>query len=163
MVNVKEAAQAAITAYGLATQQGGNASVPLAQVASSLASFYLANFTSFTLGGVSVVGGGETAAKGVLQQLRRLNESGLGTDIRLCGGGRVDVVSSQSALCWVTFEMVPPRTSKVGRWTWTNVYGFRVETGRDDGLEGGWEFTNADQEFQTLLERVPDFFKGGTV
>ncbi|GKT44888.1 uncharacterized protein ColSpa_05069 [Colletotrichum spaethianum] len=161
MVNIKEAARAAITAYGLATEQGGNASVPLRDVADSVASFYLANFTSFTLGGITTLENHDIATSGVLKQLQRLNQSGLGTDIRLCSG-RVDVVSSQSALCWVTFE-ITPRTDKIEKWSWTNVYGFRLEKGRSNGLEGGWESTNADQEFQTLLERVPDFYAGGTV
>lgn len=161
MVNIKEAARAAITAYGLATQQGGNDSVPLRHVAESLASFYLSNFTSFTLGGVTTVGGENKATEGVLKQLQQLNASGLGTDIRLRGSS-VDVVSKQSAVCWVTFEILP-RTKKIGRWSWTNVYGFRLEKGRSNGIDGGWEFTNADQEFESLLERVPDFFAGGTV
>ncbi|GJC79752.1 hypothetical protein ColLi_02590 [Colletotrichum liriopes] len=161
MVRIKEAARAAITAYGLAAQQGGNVSVPLQNVADSLASFYLANFTSFTLGGISTLQNHDIATSGVLKQLQKLNQSGLGTDIRLCNG-RVDVVSNQSALCWVTFEIIP-RTDKIGKWSWTNVYGFRLEEGRSNGLEGGWEFTNADQEYQTLLDRVPNFYAGGTV
>ncbi|KAK1572775.1 uncharacterized protein LY79DRAFT_569734 [Colletotrichum navitas] len=161
MVNIKEAAQAAMMAYGLATEQGGNASAPLEGVADTLASFYLTNFTSFALGGISSLPNHEAATAGVLYQLKALNQSGLGTDIRFCGG-RVDVVSDQSALCWVTFE-IKPRTDKIEAWSWTNVYGFRVQAGRSNGLEGGWESSNADQEIGKLLERVPDIYKGGTV
>ncbi|TEA13417.1 hypothetical protein C8034_v004859 [Colletotrichum sidae] len=159
MVNIKEAARAAATAYGLAAQKGGNDSIPLAEVAASLASFYLTNFTSFTLGQVTTLPDNATA--GVLTQLRLLNTSGVGTDIRPCGA-RVEVVSSKSAICWVTFEIYP-RSRNLARWTWTNVYGFRLEDGRGNGLDGGWEYTNPDQEFQELLERVPDFFSGGHV
>ncbi|KAK1980173.1 hypothetical protein LZ30DRAFT_724051 [Colletotrichum cereale] len=161
MVNIKEAAQAAMMAYGLATEQAGNASAPLEGVADALASFYLANFTSFALGGISTLQNHESASAGVLYQLQRFNQSGLGTDIRYCGG-RVDVVSNQSALCWVTFEIMP-RTDKFEKWSWTNVYGFRLQEGRSNGLDGGWESTNADQEIGNLLERVPDIFKGGSV
>ncbi|OLN86373.1 hypothetical protein CCHL11_06360 [Colletotrichum chlorophyti] len=156
MVNIKAAARAAITAYGLATEQGGNNSVPLRHVAESLASFYLGNFTAFTLGGVATLENGDIASAGVLRQLQQLNQSGLGTDIRL-RKGTVDVVSNQSALCWVTWEILP-RERKVEPWSWTNLYGFRLQQGRSNGLDGGWEYTNSDQEYQTLLERVPDFF-----
>ncbi|KAF9880716.1 hypothetical protein CkaCkLH20_01758 [Colletotrichum karsti] len=159
MVKIREAARAAITAYGLATEKGGNASIPLQDVAESLAAFYLTNFTAFTLGKITVLP--NDPVPGVLRQLRLLNESGIGTDIRP-RGGKVEVVSSESAICWVTFEIFP-RTRAVTRWTWTNVYGFRLERGRSNGLEGGWEFTNPDQEFQTLLERVPTFYTGGKV
>ncbi|KAL0942861.1 uncharacterized protein CTRU02_200747 [Colletotrichum truncatum] len=159
MVNIKEAARAAVTAYGLASEKGGNTSVPLQEVAESLASFYLTNFTSFTLGQVTTLP--QDPAPGVLKQLQLLNESGLGTDIRPCAA-RIEVVSSQSAMCWITFEIFP-RTKKIDRWTWTNIYGFRLGEPRKNGLDGGWEFTNADQEFQKLLERVPDFYTGGKV
>ncbi|KAF0317227.1 putative rho protein [Colletotrichum asianum] len=138
MVNIREAARAAITAYGLATEKGGNTSVPLQEVAASLAAFYLTNFTSFTLGG-----------------------SGIGTNIRP-RGGRVEVVSAESAICFVTFEIYP-KTRKIDKWSWTNVYGFRLEQGRSNGLDGGWEFTNADQEYESLLQRIPNFYAGGQV
>ncbi|KAK1990094.1 hypothetical protein LX36DRAFT_593353 [Colletotrichum falcatum] len=161
MVNIREAAQAAMTAYGLATEQAGNASAPLAGVADALASFYLANFTSFALGGVTTIPDHEAATAGVLYQLRAMNSSGLGTDIRF-RGGRVDVVSDQSALCWVTFE-IRPRADGVEGWSWTNVYGFRTQEGQAGGLAGGWESTNADQEIAGLLARVPDIYEGGTV
>ncbi|KAK2058286.1 hypothetical protein LY76DRAFT_593410 [Colletotrichum caudatum] len=161
MVNIKDAAQAAMTAYGLAAEQAGNMSAPLKDAADAMASFYLANFTVFNLGGISTLANQEAARAGVLYQLQALNQSGLGTDIRYCGG-RVDVVSDQSALCWVTFE-IKPRTDKVEGWSWTNVYGFRVQANRTDGLEGGWESTNSDQEIGRLLERVPDIYQGGKV
>ncbi|KAK2023154.1 hypothetical protein LX32DRAFT_698139 [Colletotrichum zoysiae] len=161
MVNIKEAAQAAITAYGLAAEQAGNTSAPLKDAADAMASLYLANFTAFALGGISTLANQEVARAGVLSQLNTMNQSGLGTDIRFCGG-RVDVVSNQSALCWVTFE-IRPRTDKVEGWSWTNVYGFRMQANRSDGLEGGWESVNSDQEIGGLLERVPDIYQGGTV
>ncbi|KAK2009430.1 hypothetical protein LZ32DRAFT_414555 [Colletotrichum eremochloae] len=160
-VNIKEAAQAAMMAYGLATEQGGNASAPLEGVADTLASFYLANFTSFSLGGIKTLPNHEAATAGVLYQLQKLNQSGLGTDIRY-NGGHIDVVSNQSALCWVTFE-IRPKTDKIEGWSWTNVYGFRMQEGRSNGLEGGWESSNSDQEIGKLLERVPDIYEGGTV
>ncbi|KAJ0335772.1 hypothetical protein COL922a_008786 [Colletotrichum nupharicola] len=159
MVNIREAARAAITAYGLATEKGGNASIPLQDVAASLAAFYLTNFTSFTLGEVTVLP--NDPVPGVFKQLRLLNQSGIGTDIRP-RGGRVEVVSAESAICFVTFEIYP-KTRKIDKWSWTNVDGFRLEPGRSNGLDGGWEFTNADQEYESLLQRVPNFYAGGQV
>ncbi|KAF6803296.1 hypothetical protein CSOJ01_10997 [Colletotrichum sojae] len=163
MVNVKDAALATIAAYHLATQKCGNASVPLPEVASSLSSFYLQNFTSFTLGVATRLP--DDPVPGVLQQLQ-LYEKSVGTDIRpdrRKGATRVDVVSNESAICFVSFEIFPRAGSGLAPWGWTNMYGFRMQKGRENGLDGGWEFTNADQEYQQLLKRVPDFFAGGKV
>jgi len=79
---------------------------------------------------------------------------GLGADLRL-EHSRIEPVSDQSAVCFLTWTLHPRDEAP---WKFTVAYGFRVSAGRPDGLVGGWEWVNADQEYQQLLERNPKLY-----
>ena len=155
MVHIIQAAKAAVAAYAAAVGLGGNPSTPTTDVSAAMASLYLANFTSFTLGAVTVFANETVAANGIAGILFLYDKSGLGTDIRL-RASRVERVSDQAALCWLTWRIYP--RNGVKPWSFVDLYGFRAAPNRTGGLEGGWEFSNADNEYEELLKRAPNFF-----
>lgn len=154
MVDILKAAKAAITAYTSALSLGANPSIPLSDVASAMADLFLPNMTSFVLGAITVFPDNASARTAIETALGQYNASGLGTDIRL-HRSRVEALSDQSAICWIAYKVVPRNGD--GPFTFTDVYGFRIAADRPRGLPGGWEWSNADDEFQTLMERYPDF------
>jgi len=170
MVNLLAAAKSAIRIYAAAIALGTNSSISTSETAAAMAELYLPNFTSFTLGSVTVFPDTTVARAGIEGTLIQFNKTGLGADIRL-DHSRVDVVSAQSAICWVTWKIFP-KGSEVGKgtgrkgakngvpkpWTFVDVYGFRLAANRTGGLEGGWEWSNADDEYLKLAENYPAYF-----
>jgi len=79
---------------------------------------------------------------------------GLGRDVRL-DSSRIEPLSDLSAACWLSWSVHPKDEEP---WRFTVVYGFRIAAGRPNGLVGGWEWINADEEYQSLLARDPNLF-----
>jgi hypothetical protein len=152
MVNIKAAAKAAISAYASAISLASNSSIPYSTAAAAMAELYHANFTSFTLGTITVFPDNAFARAGIERNLVYYNQSGLGTDFRY-ERSKVEVVSATSAVAWITWRMVPAGYTKP--WTFTDVYGFRTSAA---GGDGGWEWSNADDEYEKLAENYPSFF-----
>ncbi|KAF2253596.1 hypothetical protein BU26DRAFT_538329 [Trematosphaeria pertusa] len=155
MVNITSAAQAAATAYGALIALGGDYTYPLSNLSVQISSFFLPNYTAFSLGEISVSPNASIVAERFISEYTTLRTEGPGTVVKVTDS-RVEVVSDQSALCWLTYRISPQQTNLSG-WDWTNVYGFRaVEGGLGNGLDGGWEFAVADQEHEEMAKRYPD-------
>lgn len=154
MVNINSAAEAAVAAYSAAIALGGNYSVPLHDVASQVSSFFLPNYSSFSLGHISVSPNQSVVAENFIKEYNEFRtNSGPGTNIWVTHS-RVEVVSDESALCWLTYHIRP--VSGMEGWDWTNVYGFRlVKGGAENGLDGGWEFVIGDNEHSQYTKRFP--------
>ncbi|KAM7182852.1 hypothetical protein V8F20_012822 [Naviculisporaceae sp. PSN 640] len=171
MVSITKAARAAIKSYAAAVSLGADPSkVPPSQAAAAMAEHYLPNVTLFTLGSITTFPTQQFAAAQIENLLGQYNRSGLGADIRL-DHSRVDPVSEQSALCWITWKIFPASVETSGKqekskdsdtstkpWSFTDVYGFRLASNLTNGLESGWEFVIADDEFTKLAENWPSFF-----
>jgi hypothetical protein len=127
---------------------------PLPTVAAKLASHYLPGFTAFSLGNIDSAPDSAACIAMVKGHLERLLNSGVGYDVRE-KKSRVDVVSSSSAICWITWEIVPSEGWKGGEgWEWENCYFYRR---RVDGTEG-FEGVLADGEIAGLVKHVPGIF-----
>lgn len=174
MVSITKAAKAAIKSYAAAVSLGADPSkVPASQAAAVMATHYLPNATLFTLGSINTFPNPQIAALQIEGLLLQYNRSGLGADIRL-DHDRIDAVSEQSALCWITWKIFPAGAHGNGKgrghgkketeknatkpWTFTDVYGFRLAPNSTNGLDGGWELVIADDEFTKLAENWPAFF-----
>ncbi|KAK4118074.1 hypothetical protein N657DRAFT_651660 [Parathielavia appendiculata] len=165
MVNIITAAKTAITAYASAVSLAGNSSNPYSIAAAAMAELYHANFTSFTLGSTTVFPDKTFATTAIERNLVKYNQSGLGTDFRY-ERSRIEAVGRGSAVVWITWRIVPAqpesgeggkgKTNSYGKgWMFTDVYGFRTSA---DGQIGAWEWSNADVEYEKLLENYPQFF-----
>lgn len=161
MVNIITAAKAAIAAYASAVSLASNASIPYSNTAAAMAELYHANFTSFTLGTITIFPDKAFARAAFERNLVQYNQSGLGTDFRY-ERSKVEAVGATSAVVWITWRIVPaahrPVSGREGNlkgWTFTDVYGFRVSA---DGGNGGWEWSNADDEYEKLAKNYPAFF-----
>jgi len=113
MVNVVTAARAAVRVYASAVSLGGNSSIPYSTTAAAMAELYHANFTSFTLGTITMFPDNAFARAGIENNLVQYNTSGLGTDIRY-ETSRIEVVGSTSAVVWITWKIVPAQSACVG-------------------------------------------------
>ncbi|KAK3319156.1 hypothetical protein B0H66DRAFT_258011 [Apodospora peruviana] len=156
MVHIVKAAKAAIAAYASAVSLAGNSSITLSTAAAAMANLYLPGFTAFTLGSITPFPNATISVSGIAAGLARYNRSGLGTDIRY-EHARVDAISNQSAICWITWKLVTPRNKpeNVPRgWSFTDVYGFWLAANPTGGLEGGWEWSNSEDEYEKLLETI---------
>ena len=161
MVNIITAAKAAVAAYASANSLASNSSTPYSTAAASMAELYHPNFTSFTLGTITVFPDNAFTRAAMERTLVQYNQSGLGTDFRY-ERSRVEAVGATSAIAWITWRIVPPHVRRgsggdgnLKGWTFTDVYGFRVSA---DGGNGGWEWSNADDEYEKLAENYPAFF-----
>ncbi|KAK3940013.1 hypothetical protein QBC46DRAFT_386446 [Diplogelasinospora grovesii] len=130
MANIVNAAKQAILAYAAAVSKGSNPSIPVSDVAASMAELYLPNFTSFTLGSITVFATRPDAQAAIERLLCSYNTSGIGADIRKYDS-RVEPVSASSAICWITWEIFPNPGTTDGKgavepWKFTDVYGFRL-------------------------------------
>ncbi|KAI5464831.1 hypothetical protein BGZ63DRAFT_440152 [Mariannaea sp. PMI_226] len=155
MVNITCAAKAAVSAYGALIAIGGNYSVPLPKLAVDVSSFFLPNYTSFSLGKINALQNKSSIAQNFVAQYTEMRDQGPGTVIKV-EKSRVEAVSDQSALCWLTYRIQPQNTDKAP-WSWTNVYGFRlVKGGLENGQAGGWEFAIGDREHEQYEKRYPE-------
>ncbi|KAF2121646.1 hypothetical protein BDV96DRAFT_564667 [Lophiotrema nucula] len=155
MVNITTAAKAVAAGYALAISHGANYSIPLSTVADEVSTYFLPNYTSFTLGTINPLQNQSGIAAGFasLYELWR-QEDQPGTKVHITKT-KVRAVSDQSALCWLTYTIHP--TNGMEKWSWTNVYGFRmVENGTGARRAGGWEFVIGDQEHQEYAKRFPE-------
>ncbi|KAM7218186.1 hypothetical protein V8F06_006477 [Rhypophila decipiens] len=197
-VGILTASKTAIKAYATSISLGKDLSTTpgsVSEVSLGMAKHFLPNVTIFTLGGsTTTFPDTKFAASQIENLLMQYTRSGLGTDIRL-ESSRVEVLSSQSSICWITWKIFPPGSSSEGGdsaghdhdetedcengggnkdktpkepWTFTLVYGFRLlqpnrptttTTGGSLDGGGGWEWVNADDEFEKLDENWPAFFQ----
>ena len=155
MVNITTAAEAFVAAFAAAIQLGGNTSVPIRTIADTVATFFLPNQTSFSLGSISIRPNESVVAEGAYETFLQYNKSEVGLDVRL-EDSRVEAVSDQSAICWITWKIFPRNCQK--SWDWTNAYGFRLVANRTNGLPGGWEWSIGDNEHEQFEAhvQVPD-------
>ncbi|KAJ5814492.1 hypothetical protein N7474_006269 [Penicillium riverlandense] len=155
MVSINSAAEAAVAAYSAAIALGGNYSVPLQEAASEVSSFFLPNYSSFTMGKITLSSNQSVVAENFIKEYDEFRASGgPGTDVHVTHS-RVEAVSDESALCWLTYHICP--INGMQGWDWTNVYGFRiVKGGIANGLEGGWEFAIGDNEDSQYTKRFPN-------
>ena len=159
MSDIFTAASEFIASYAAAMALGGDSSKTLISVADALSAHYPLStpFTSFTFGHVAVFTDRAHAIVTILAHLERINRSGLGIDVSM-EKYRVEVVSTSSALCWITWA-IKPRDGTEG-WTWENVYGYRKPVTSDGQAQKGyWEFVVSDQEIEGFLKRKPDFME----
>ncbi|KAK4033731.1 hypothetical protein C8A01DRAFT_39817 [Parachaetomium inaequale] len=162
MVNLISAAKTAVAAYASAISLAGNSSIPYSTTAAAMVELYHPNFTSFTLGAVTVFPDNAFARAAIEANLAQYNNSGLGTDFRY-ERSRIEAVGGTSAVVWITWRIVPAQRELGGNggmgkgtgWTFTDVYGFRVPA---EGQSGAWEWSNADDEYEKLAENYPGFF-----
>ncbi|KAM7198183.1 hypothetical protein V8F33_005241 [Rhypophila sp. PSN 637] len=182
MVEILTASKAAIKSYATAISLAADlftTGTPVSEVALGMAKHFLPNVTIFTLGSTTTFPDTKFAASQIENLLRQYTRSGLGTDIRL-ERSRVEVLSSQSSICWITWKIFPRNTKEEEEededgcgegktpskkpWTFTLVYGFRLVQPQNrppgsGGLDGGWEWANGDDEFEKLGENWPAFFQ----
>lgn len=151
MVNVTAIAESFVAAFAAAIQLGGDPSVPIRTIADSVAIFFLPNQTSFSLGSISVRPNESVVAEGAYETFLQYNKSGVGLDVRL-EESRVEKVSNESAICWITWKIYPKNCQK--SWDWTNAYGFRFVANRTNGLPGGWEWSIGDNEHEQFAAHV---------
>ena len=69
---------------------------------------------------------------------------------------RIEPVSHEGAICWMTLYICPPKEG-VECWAYTEPFGFRLNDTVDNGLGGGWEFGIGDQEFNSACARFPNY------
>lgn len=144
-MNIHSAAQSAVTAYSAAIALGGNYSYPLPALAARVSSFFIPNYTSYTLGKMSVSPNQSFVAQNFEAEYSEWRaDGGPGTVVQVVHH-KVQPVSNSSALCWLTYHIHPQ--NGLPPWEWTNVYGFRqTEEKFTNGLHGGWEFAIGDNE-----------------
>ena len=152
MVDIKSAARCAISAYSAAIALGGNYTVPLPELASEVSSFFLPNYTSYTLGKSAISANQSVVAENFISLYTEWrNSGGPGTVVEVTHT-KMQPVSNETALCWLTFHIYPQ--DGMEEWEWTNVYGFHlVEGGMENGLDGGWEFGIGDNEHLEYAKR----------
>ena len=154
MTDITTAATTTIAAYAAAVAKGADPSTPRSELVSSMTKFYLPGWTSFTLGSIVHIPNDEATRAAIEGEFSRFDAMGLGSDVRL-EDSRVERVSDHSAICFLTWTLHPKEEAP---WKFTVVYGFRVAAGRPDGLVGGWEWVNADDEYRQLLARNPKLY-----
>jgi len=150
--DIKQLALATLASYADALTRGAASSLPIREISSQMAKYYLPGCTAFTLRTITPFPDEEFASSMIQSQLERFVSLGVGINMRL-EEARIEVISQTSAACWATFSV----SIKNGEgWSWTNVYGFRMVEGRENGLKGGWEWVNGDGEMVELLGRYPN-------
>ena len=155
MVNVLTAAQATIDAWSAVIRLLAVPNSNVTAIAAKLAPIYLPTYTSITLG--QLTPRNQSAIRdGAAAQFQQFRDIGLGTDVKLLYS-RIEPVSNESAICWVTLYLCPPRKSNIECYSYTEPFGFRLNDTVDNGLGGGWEWGIGDQEFQSACARAPNF------
>lgn len=155
MVNVINAAQAAIDTWSAIVRLLAVPDSNVTDIAAKLAPIYLPTYTSITLG--SVTPRNQSSVRdGAAAQFQHSRDIGLGTNVKLLYS-RIEPVSNESAICWLTLYLCPPEKSKIECYTYTEPFGFRLNDTVENGLGGGWEWGIGDQEFQSACARAPSF------
>lgn len=131
--------------------------VDSAQHAKAIQDCYVSkDFVVLSHGSVQLLNSNETGLANTKAYLDRWAEVGAGVNYKLVSH-RIEVVSGTSAMCFLTWSVVPPAGSSVEGWEWENVYFFRLLPGEQTGW---WEGCISDNEIGTLLQRFPDFLSG---
>jgi hypothetical protein len=152
---IESAALTTIQSYASAMALASSSPpTPLPVIAAELAKHYLPNFTAFSLGYIHSAPDTAAATAMIQGHFERLVNSGVGCDIREAGS-RVQIVGQGSALCWITWKIVPAEGWKGGEgWEWENCYFYRRKV---DGVEG-FEGVIADGEMGGLAKHAPGSF-----
>ena len=111
MVNIILAAQATIDTWAAIVRLLANPTSNVTAVAEKIAPIYLPTYTSFTLGSATHLNQSDIRA-GAAAQFAHAREVGSGTDVQLLES-RIEPVSNESALCWLTLYISPPKESNV--------------------------------------------------
>ena len=155
MVNVINAAQVTIDAWSAIVRLLAVPDSDVTTIAAKLAPIYLPTYTSITLG--SVTPRNQLCVRnGAAAQFQHSRDIGLGTDVKRLYS-RIQPVSNDSAICWLSLYLCPPGKSKIQCYSYTEPFGFRLNDTVDNGLRGGWEWGIGDQEFQSACARASDF------
>ena len=124
MVNLVDAAQAAITTWTsilrLLAVPGSN----LIAIAENLAPVYLPTYTAFDFGTATHLNQ-SAVREGAAYIFQHSRDVGAGTDVRLLYS-RIEPVSNERALVWLTLYRCPPKESNVSCWAYTGPFGFRT-------------------------------------
>lgn len=155
MVNVVSAAQAAIDAWSAIVRLLAVPDSNVTAIAAMIAPIYLPTYQSITLGHYTPLN--QSAVRdGAAAQFQHSRDIGLGTDVKLLYS-RIEPVSNESAICWLTLYLCPPEKSNIECYSYTEPFGFRLNDTINNGLGGGWEWGIGDQEFQGACARAPSF------
>ena len=142
MVNIINAAQATIDAWAAIVRLLAVPNSDVSSIAAQLAPIYLPTYTSITLGTVTPLN--QSAVRGgAAAQFQHSRDIGLGTDVKLLYS-RIEPVSNESAICWLTLYLCPPEISNIDCYSYTEPFGFRLNDKVDNGLGGGWEWGIGD-------------------
>ena len=150
-MSCKTSAEAYVQSYASAMHTAQNPDVTTSSCAAALGAHYLPGLVAFVFGHHHSLATQEEWVGGIKQHLEKFKKSGLGYDIRLAKS-RVESVSASSAMCFVTWKILPK--NGVEGWEWENVYGYRLG---QDGKEG-WEFIVSDNEVAGVMQRAPEVF-----
>lgn len=125
-----------------------------AQVAERIFDHYQPEgFVSFAFGTMTKFGDKEAMMPSMTAYMQQWIDYKLGLDIRM-DKYKIRAVSTNHALCYITWSIHPPADSGIGGWNWENVYSFRVPIGQETGF---WDFTICDNETGGLMSRFPRF------
>jgi hypothetical protein len=150
-MSCETSAEAYVQSYASAMHTAQNPEVTISSCAAALGAHYLPGLIAFIFGHQTSFPTQDKWVAIIEQHLEKFEKSGLGYDIRLARS-RVESVSASSAMCFVTWKILPK--NGVEDWEWENVYGYRLG---QDGKEG-WEFIVSDNEVAGVMQRAPAFF-----
>lgn len=153
-LNVIAKAQAALNAWIAIVRLLAVPDSNVTAIAEQLAPIYLPTYVSITLGNITPRSQ-PNIIEGASTQFQTFRDVGLGTDVQLLYS-RIEPVSNESALVWVTLYLCPPESSNIACYSYTDPFGFRLSDEVDNGLGGGWEFGIGDHEFQEACKRAPE-------
>lgn len=154
MVNIRCAAQEAVAAYSSVIALGGDYTYPLSTLGAQVSTFFLPNCTSYHLGTSTISPNQSVVSENFVNLYTQWRENGPGTHVVITQS-RVEPVSNESAICWLTYRVSPVSVDVEG-WEWTVVYGYRLlDDGPDKGRNAGWEFVVGDEEHTEYAKRFP--------
>ena len=159
MENIKQKAIEFSLSYGRANAKSLEPNPDRKATAAAVASHWKPGMVTFVLGMTMPAPEGEDEQSDmVFQHLGRYEKAGLGWRISLVKHEIVPY-SAGSAACTLTWK-IEPKNDEPG-WQWTNVYGFRLPSDGKGGVgdKGFFEYVVADQEIETVLQRVPNFME----
>jgi hypothetical protein len=155
MINIIASAQAAIDAWAAIVSLLSVPESNVTRIAEQVAPIYLPTYHAFDFGTVKHLTQADIRS-GAAAQWQHMRDIGVGTNAQLLYS-RVETVSNESADCWMTIYICPPKSSHVACWAYTEPFGFRLMEGIGNGLDGRWEFGVGDREFSSIKQRFPNF------